>query len=317
MARSGSGVEARGASIRIKFVYQGETIRERLLLDGKPLAPTPANLKYAERVAAEIRRRMARGTFELAEFFPDSKRLKPTEVQTFGSLADLWLQSKGRLSAATRDQYLTAVRFWKRTLGEGLPVKDVTHKLLASKIGGYPWPSAKTHNNYLIALRGIFDLEYRGGSAAQNPMTGIENMVLIKKLPDPLGRDERDAILAYMREHYDERVFAYFQWMFFTGMRPEEAIAVRWSDLDLRRHAVRVQRVRTFRGTERDGSKTHTERDVDLVPQAVEALRTMQAYTLLKRAERRDEEDTAADVFQNPLTGRTWHDERSQRDQIS
>ena len=314
MARSGSGVEARGASIRIKFVYKGETIRERLTLSGNPIAPTPANLKYAERVAAEIRRRISKGTFELAEFFPDSQRLKPTEVQTFGQLAALWLQSKGRLSLATLDQYKTAVRFWKRMLGEDLPIKDATHKMLASKIGGYPWPSAKAHNNYLIALRGIFDMEYRGSSAILNPMIGIENMALVRKLPDPLSRDDRDAILTDMREHFDERVLAYFQWMFFTGMRPEEAIAIRWSDLDLRRQLVRVQRVRTFKGSERDGSKTHTERDVDLVPQALEALRTMRAHTLLKRSEREGEEDTEADVFQNPVTGRPWHDERSQRD---
>jgi len=314
VGRIGSGVEARGASIRIKFVYQGQTFRERLQVDGKPLAPTPANLRFAERLAADIRRRMAKGSFDLAEFFPDSKRIKPTEVQTFGDLADLWVQSKGRLAPATRNQYCTAVRFWKRMLGADLPIKDATHKLLASKIGSYPWPSAKTHNNYLISLRGVFDMEYRGASVLKNPMTGIENMVLVRKLPDPLGRDERDAILAYMREHYDERVFAYFQWMFFTGMRPEEAIAVRWSDLDLRRQSVRVQRVRTFKGSERDGSKTHTERDVDLVPQALEALRTMRAYTLLRRAEREQEEDTEADVFQNPKTSRPWHDERSQRD---
>jgi integrase len=142
MGRTGSGVEARDSSIRIKFVYKGETIRERLMLDCKPIPPTPANLKYAERVAAEIRRRMAKGTFDLAEFFPDSQRLKPTEVQTFGQLADLWLQSKGRLSAATHNQYATAVRFWKRMLGDELPIKDVAHKLLVGKIGGYPWPSA-------------------------------------------------------------------------------------------------------------------------------------------------------------------------------
>jgi hypothetical protein len=96
------------------------------------------------------------------------------------------------------------------------------------------------------------------------------------------------------------------QWMFFTGMHPEEAIAVCGSDLDLRRQSVRVQRVRTFKGSERDGSKTHTERDVDLVPQALEALRTMRAYTLLRRAERAQEEDTEADVFQNPTTSRPW-----------
>lgn len=42
--------------------------------------------------------------------------------------------------------------------------------------------------------------------------------------------------------------------------------------------------------------------------------RTMRAHTLLRRAERAQEEDTEAGVFQNPATSRPWHDERSQRD---
>lgn len=45
--------------------------------------------------------------------------------------------------------------------------------------------------------------------------------------------------------------------MFFTGLRPEEAIAVRWSDVDLRTETIRIQRVRTFKGSERKGTKTN------------------------------------------------------------
>jgi len=314
MSRTGSGVEVRKSCIRIKICHRGITIRERLTVNGQPVAPTPANLKYAQRVAAEIRRRIAKGTFELGEFFPDSKLLLPAEVSTFGKLADLWLQSKGRLAGATRDQYSTAVRFWKRMLKENTRVPDISHKLLVSKIGSYPWPSAKTHNNYLIALRGIFGMEFRGASAIFNPMIGIENMVLVKRLPDPLSVEEREMILADMRRHYDERVVAYFQWMFYTGMRPEEAIALRWSDIDLRRHVARVQRVRTFKGSEREGTKTHTVRDVDLVPKALDALTVMKPYTRMGKQERKREEDNSADVFQNPITGLPWHDERSQRD---
>ncbi len=314
MGRSGSGVEVRDSSIRIKFVLDGKTITERITLNGKSLPPTPANIKYATRLSADVRRSIAQGLFSFAEFFPDSPRAKTNERvhETFEHLADLWLEAQGRLAAATRDQYATAVRFWKKMLGNML-VKDISHKHLAAKIGGYPWPSAKTHNNYLIALRGIFDLEYRGQYALNNPLSGIENMPVIKKLPDPMTIDERDLILADMAERYDERVYAYFMWMFYTGMRPEESIALRWSDIDWNRHVVRIQRVRTFKGTERDGSKTNTERDVDLMPQALEALRIMKVHTFMLRTER-EGGDAAADVFQNPVTGRSWHDERSQRD---
>lgn len=308
MGRIGSGVEARETSIRIKFVIDGETIRERLTLNGKSLPPTPANLKYANRVAADVRRRIAAGTFDYAEFFPESPRaVQSTDTTaTFGSLADLWLESKGQLEAATKNQYDNAVAMWKRLLGENTPLDKLTHQVLAARIGGHPWASPKSCNNYLIPLRGIFAFEYRGRKALDNPMAGIKNLPVVKKIPDPFTPDERALILSDMAARYDPRIGAYFTFMFFTGMRPEEAIALQWRDIDWNDAIARVQRVRTFRGSERDGSKTHTERDVELVSPAVAALEVMKAYTFMKGPD--------ACVFENPVTGNPWHDERSQRD---
>ena len=102
------------------------------------------------------------------------------QVRTFGKLADMWLQSVGTLSAATKDQYATAVRMWKKLFGEGTPLDKLDHQLVAAKIGGYKWPSAKTRNNYLIALRGVFGLEYSGRRTLDNPMIDIENERVVK-----------------------------------------------------------------------------------------------------------------------------------------
>jgi hypothetical protein len=68
-------------------------------------------------------------------------------------------------------------------------------------------------------------------------------------------------------------------------MRPEESIALRWSDIDVQAGTIRVQRVRTFRGTERQGSKTHAMRDVDLVGLAPQALASMKPRTCMKRTD--------------------------------
>ena len=308
-----TGVEARANSLRVKLSHGGTTIRETLRVNGKPLTPTPANLRYAERTAATIRQRLEAGVYDPAEFFPDSKQVQAaTAHTTLGALAKLWLTSKGRLAPATRDQYATAARFWERVLGPETPTAKLTHKLLAAKIGGYNWPSAKTHNNYLIALRGILALEYRGPQTASNPLIGIENMTVVNALPDPLTAAERDRVLADMRARYPTEVWAYFAWQFWTGMRPEETIALRWSDVDFQQMVVRVRRVRTFKGSERDGSKTHTERDVEIFGPAADALKAMRAITSMLVEERGD--DTAADIFRNPVTKRPWHDERSQRD---
>lgn len=316
MGRKGSGVEVREKSIRIKFTVNGERIAETLRAPGgAPMLPTAANEKRAYRIAEAVQRHIENGTWgdtAYAEFFPDSPSLKQREQApaSFGTLLDLWLQSQGRVAPATLDQYGTAVRFWKRMFGEHTPVQAISHKLVAAKVGGYPWKTGKQHNNYLIALRGAMGLEYRGAAAVNNPVAGIENMPVVKKLPDPLTVTERDAILADLRAHYDVRVYAYFLFAFYTGMRPEETIALRWEGLDRNRQMIRVQRVRTFKGSERDGSKTHAERDVDLVPQALEALALMKPHTFMKR----DEAGEPVDIFENPVTGRAWHDERSQRD---
>jgi integrase len=316
MGRKGSGVEVRETSIRVKFTVDGNRIAETLRAPGgAPLPPTAANEKRAHKVAEAVQRHLDNGTWgdaAYAEFFPDSPALKKRELAptTVGALLDLWHQSQGRLTGATKDQYGTAVRFWKRLLGAATPVKAITHKVAAAKIGGYPWRSAKQHNNYLIALRGAMALEYRGAQAVHNPLADIKNMKRVKKLPDPFTAAERDAILADLQARYDVRVYAYFLFMFFTGMRPEEAIALQWGDVDWNRRMIRVQRVRTFKGSERDGSKTHADRDVDLVPQALAALQLMKPLTFLKR----DTEGNPVDLFENPVTGRPWHDERSQRD---
>ena len=316
MGREGDGVEARDNSIRVRFVYQGQPVRERLMINGAAMLPTPANIKYAIKLVGEIKKKISLGQFDYAEYFPDSSRVaaEKQDPSKFGGLADLWLQSKGKSSAATKDQYATAVRFWKRMFGENALVKDLTHTVLAAKIGAYDWPSAKTHNNYMIALRGTLAMEYRGAKTGLNPLAGIANLKVTKKKPDPMMVAERDSILADLSAHYDERVYAYFLWQFYTGMRPEETIALRWSDVDLRAETIRVQRVRTFRGGERDDTKTFVDRDVDLLPQAVDALRLMKPHTFMLRVDRGKDQDEAADIFQNPITRKAWHDERAQRD---
>ena len=305
MGRISRGVEVRGNSIRITFHWRGERCRETL---AEPASPP--NIKYAERLVAEICSRIRFGSFEYGDYFPDSPRAETTAPNAFGPLADMWLESKGQLEPATLDQYGTAVRFWKTMFGEKTLVMHLTAQVLESKIGKFAWPSAKTHNNYLIALRGIFAFEYRGKRASENPLAGIKNLVVVKKLPDPLTADERDRILGELRERYDGRVWAYFSFAFYSGMRPEEIIALQWSDVDFQRGTVRIQRVRTFKGSERDGSMTHMEREVDLVPDALKALGFMETYTFFKK----DAGGEASDIFENPETGRAWHDERSQRD---
>lgn len=299
-------VEIRPNSLRVAFVYQGVLYRETLKLNGHPMEPTTANVNFARRLSRKVADAIRLGSFTFAEFFPDSKNAPKTAEadDRLCAVARAWIESKGQLTPATLDQYATGVRRWERLLGAETRMRDLTYQVLSSKIGAEKWPSPKSANNYLVALRGIFQFHYAGPLAYSDPMRNIHNLKAYKPLPDPLSADERDVVLADMWQRYDPRVGAYFTFAFFTGMRPEEIIALRWDDIDERSGLARVCRVRTFKGSERDGSKTGQGRDVDLLPQALEALHVMKPYTALK----------AEDVFENPITGEPWHDERSQRD---
>ena len=321
------GVEVRPSSLRSCFRFNGKYIKETFYHpDGTPMEPTPANMKWATRTVAAIKVKISLGTFEIADYFPDSVHAEVAVPNTFGELADQWLKSKGTLTETTLYQYGQTVLFWKKLLGTNMPMTRMTYKVLATKIGAHAWPSAKSSNNALVSLRGIFAFEYFGKRANENPMIGIKNSKPIKKRPDPFTADERDLILADMAEHYDPRVTAYFTFAFFTGMRPEEIIALRWSDIDFHEETTRVRRVRTFKGSERDGSKTHAERDVDLVGKAMKAIRMMEPYTSA---------NLDGDIFERPAfmparvsnikTGKSynagqaapagpWHDTRSQND---
>lgn len=306
---SGRGVEVRGHSIRIGFTFDGEYVKERLTANGQALPPTPKNIAYAERVAATVRDRIRHGTFVLADFFPDSPRAAGAKQEklTVSKLAELYLASVEGLSPATVSQYANAINnTWVPMLGPATEVDSLSSAAVASKIGAHPWASAKLRNNYLIPLRRMFALHFTGKRREDNPLAEVKNSRTKKKLPDPLTLAERDAILADMAKHYDERVHAYFQFAFFTGMRPEELIALQWGDIDVRHQVARVQRVKTFKGCEREETKTKQDRDVDLCEPALAALKTMEKYTKAKGAD--------SPVFEHPELRKPWHDERSQRD---
>jgi integrase len=285
--RQGSGVEPLASSIRLRFTYNGKRRYETL-----DLAPTPPNIKAAQRLMAQIRRELDAGVFEYGAHFPDSAPL--TEIPTFRKFAKEWLESKV-LEQSTLENYRPHLRWWAEQFGD-TPIDRITpmsvQKAVASRAA---MVSAKSVNNALIPLRGVFAAAETEGLIAKDPTEKIKNLKFQKPSPDPFVRDEMEKIIAYL-ERYPEPIWGFYTLAFLTGLRPSEQHALRWGDIDWDASKIIVRRARV-RGKEK-GTKSNRERYVDISPRALTVLRRMKKHTLM----RGDDQE----VFCNPSTANGW-----------
>jgi integrase len=106
-----------------------------------------------------------------------------------------------------------------------------------------------------------------------------------------------------MAEAYDPRIGAYFEAAFFSGLRPEEEIALRWTKID---DATRTGVIDVARTAFADKvTKNYELRTVHFNPRAWAAIQRMRSFTYLK---------PHGHVFENPRTDEPWASEADQRD---
>jgi integrase len=179
------------------------------------------NLAQAVAAQAKMRTRLAEG-----------ERVAPSR-DTFETIARAWLASKGKIREATRRRYEWAIekhlvpRFgdWKMasvtTDDVALLVADLERK------GMKPW----TVRAVLGPLNGICKYAYRRGMIAANPVAaleGDERPAAGGSRKRALTADEIRRLLVVARGLW-RMIFAT---MIFTGLRPSEALGLRWQSID-------------------------------------------------------------------------------------
>jgi len=306
MGRKGTGVEVRGNAIRIQFTFNGEVLRRTLNIDGKPLPPTTANLKYAHRLAAEIRERIRFESFSLAEYFPADGDIG--QPQTVGTQLEDWLSAQ-RLEVSTTAGYSSAIKFWKAAVcdrrGSKLgdrPVRMLKHSDVLTALASRPALTGKTVNNYVSVLRKAMELAVADKSITTNPVSAVARAKHQRPLPDPFSREEAEAIVADMVAHYPAPIANYVEFKFFTGLRTSESFGLRWRDVDLAGKHLLVHRA-IVRGVEKLNTKTNTARQVILNSRAFAAMQRQRSHTQI-----RDEH-----VFLDPRYDAPWYEERAFR----
>jgi integrase len=296
-----TGVEVRywskSRSIRVIFWYKGIECRETLKLE-----PTKSNIKYAERLRGEILNAIALGTFNYADYFPQSKRARLFGhiwiKATVGELlADYMAIAAKTLEPSTVNGYRKICDAHLFPVFGNIPIKDLSPIIIRTWVTELKI-TAKTVRNILTPLRNMLDQAVNDGILDRHPLNKLVLSKLLNKKTiksdwevDPFDQDEIKAILAASCD----QVKHLFQFAFFTGLRTSELIALEWNDIDWIKGMARISRAVVLK--QEKGTKTKAgTRDVLLLPPALDALKAQKPHTFLEGQR----------VFHNPRTNSPW-----------
>lgn len=299
MGRNGLGVEVRENSIRLSFTYEGRQVRKTLKVNGAPISPTPANVAYAERLAAEIRSRIKFGSFSMKEYFGEDDT--GVGALTVGQHLTDWLKTQ-RIEASTKVGYEAAIKFWMRAICDksGGRLADVHLRSLrlghcTTAMAGRPDLSGKTLHNYLAVLKTALDAAVKDRLMDANPSIDVPIPKFQKPPPDPFTRSELEMIVQAMEAQHPGHVSNYTEFWFWTGMRTSELIGLRWENVNLTLSQVIVSEA-SVKGNLK-GTKTNKSRTLLLNSRAKAALL------------RQGELTKSGIVFRNPRTLEPWQDD--------
>lgn len=141
--------------------------------------------------------------------------------------------------------------------------------------------SARRINLVVLVLKMVLKLAVRRRWLAESPLRDIRKLREPKTDVQPLAPDEITAFL----EHCPTWWRPYFVTAFWTGARPNELAAVKWSDLDGTAKQLLIRRGR-YRGIEDTPKTRHSERALDLLPPVLEALKSQKAQQAALRMQR-------------------------------
>jgi integrase len=299
------GVIAKGRD-RIQFDFRLNGVRYRPSLKA---IPTEGNLRRARERLKAIKERIRLGTFSFIEEFPDfrdwQKVSQQSPFRTCNQVFDQYLAhcesrlTKNDLSFATVKGYRKALdSVWRPRLG-ALPFLKVQYSLLVRIANANPTWGKKTYNNKLSALRRAFDFGYRDHPEHVNPARSLKGARMRRKdFPkiDPFRIQDAEALIEAIHQDWGEAQGNFHEFRFFTGLRPSEEIALRVRDFEEAPGTLSVTKAHVY-GIDKNTTKTHEDRVVELFPRAIAVLRRQLALRAALVARGRIDHDQ---LFFNP-----------------
>lgn len=290
----GPGVRAASeTSIQIDFRYKGVRCRERI-----SLAPTPANLKYAQRLKATIEHEIATNTFDYARHFPESPRAQVlyTRTSVRSALFTYCDSLAGQLEPETVDEYRRYAEIVATGIGRDKALAGITRAEIRQWVSALRL-SKKRIDNLLIPLRGTLKQALEDEQIKTNPLEGfrVRRISAPKETIDPFTPEE-------IRKLGAVELGELWQFWAWTGLRSGELIGLQWGAVSSGFEQAHIrQSVRV--GREKQPKTRMGTRTVALLPAAQDALRVAAGQS--QRVHPSDP------VWRNPNTGERWHEDRA------
>ncbi|MFG6099212.1 tyrosine-type recombinase/integrase [Leptothoe sp. ISB3NOV94-8A] len=234
-------VWARNNMLRLRWRYDG---KQRHLSLGLP--DTPINRQIAERVSSEIARDIAYGEYDhtldryrLQHSSADQAVNQPSTYELFDEFID-YKREQG-LSEQTIASRYRSVRSHIKRFGQDIKTPDDATTLV-EKLRGQQSPT--TANKNLGILKQFGRWLAIANHLDADPFVDIECLKVIKTKPrshDVFTVQEVQALLLAFKT--DERCSQFHDLcvvLFSLGLRPSEAIGLRWQHIDLKRRCVTI-----------------------------------------------------------------------------
>jgi integrase len=306
--RQGCWVEpTRGGLLRFRFRWRLPGSSDlRKFSETTELRDTPENRTLLDKQAAIIGAEIRAGTFDYARWFPSGKRAALVQSRmpsagpkratgvTVAQYYQAWIER--RLPPLVRPSRACDYRNHFRTyiLPSMADVELAVFSLedledLRLRLQAKQGLGLKTIRNVIAgSLRAMFRDARKAGVDPAFPFADLEWARRIVPGPDPFTEEERDRLLKYfLRKRWRvgrhqgryqaKSYFAYYAFLFtlfYTGMRPSEAVALRLKSLDLANGTLIVERSRSL-GAEAAPKTAAAARVVRLTPRNIEVLRPL------------------------------------------
>ena len=273
-----AGVEFIGKSIRIRFTWNKKRCCETL-----PFPQTTKGIAAAEGLRSQVKqldRLGALTTEKYIELFPTTRSGAVSQMPIFFDYAQEWLNSLQIVESTRKNYRSTMQNYWIPHLAH-LPIDAISPVLMRKIVNGIEWTSPVRRKNAVRLVTSLFNQAVSDELIQRNPARSVPATRVVKRELDPFSRAEADAVIAKLYEVTSglQAIYAcFFEFSFYTGMRPGEAMALRWSEVDTRNRTARVCRIRLY-GKIQERTKTKTSREVLLNDQALQALEKARPLT--------------------------------------